>query len=41
MTEDVLKIGSKTFYSRLIVGTGKYRDFHETQKAVEASGAEW
>lgn len=40
MAEDVLKIGSKTFHSRLIVGTGKYRDFHETQKAVEASGAE-
>ena len=37
---DALKIGSKIYQSRLIVGTGKYRDFEETRNAVEASGAE-
>ncbi len=35
-----LKSGSKTFSSRLIVGTGKYKDFNETKLAIEASGAE-
>jgi len=30
----------RSFTSRLIVGTGKYRDFAETKAAVEASGAE-
>src|SRR6195952_2498768 len=38
--EDVLKIGSHTFTSRLFVGTGKYKDATETQAALEASGAE-
>lgn len=38
--EDLLKLGGKSFKSRLIVGTGKYRDFRETQRAVEVSGAE-
>ena len=37
---DVFKLGDKTFRSRLIVGTGKYKDFSETKKAIEASGAE-
>ena len=37
---DTLTIGSRTFNSRLLVGTGKYKDFSETQEAVEASGAE-
>ncbi|HEY3302891.1 MAG TPA: thiazole synthase [Candidatus Binatia bacterium] len=37
---DTFKLGGKTFRSRLIVGTGKYKDFHETRKAIEASGAE-
>jgi thiazole synthase len=37
---DVFKLGDKTFRSRLIVGTGKYKDFGETKKAIEASGAE-
>ena len=37
---DTLTIGSRTFNSRLLVGTGKYKDFTETQEAVEASGAE-
>ena len=35
-----MKIGNKTFHSRLIVGTGKYKDFNETRKAIEISGAE-
>ncbi|MCX8072648.1 MAG: thiazole synthase [Candidatus Binatia bacterium] len=38
--EDLLRIADKEFRSRLIVGTGKYRDFEETRRAVEASGAE-
>ena len=33
-------LAGKTYQSRLIVGTGKYKDFEETAKAVEASGAE-
>jgi thiazole synthase len=37
---DILEIGDKRFTSRLIVGTGKYRDFNETKLAIEASGAE-
>ena len=37
---DPLVIAGRRFNSRLIVGTGKYRDFDETRAAVEASGAE-
>ena len=37
---DYLKISKKKFKSRLIVGTGKYKNFVECKKAVEASGAE-
>ncbi len=37
---DQLVIAGKTYSSRLLVGTGKYRDFDETRRAVEASGAE-
>jgi thiazole synthase len=33
-------VAGRSFRSRLIVGTGKYRDFRETAAAVEASGAE-
>ena len=33
-------VAGRTFRSRLIVGTGKYRDFSENAAAVEASGAE-
>src|SRR6266849_3273499 len=40
MEEDRLELGGKSFRSRLIVGTGKYRDFAQTREAVEASGAE-
>jgi thiazole synthase len=39
-TEDLLVLGGVTLRSRLIVGTGKYRDFDETRRAVEASGAD-
>ena len=34
------EVAGRKFDSRLIVGTGKYRDFAETARAVEASGAE-
>jgi thiazole synthase len=37
---DPFELAGKRFRSRLIVGTGKYRDFAETKCAVEASGAE-
>jgi thiazole synthase len=37
---DQLIIGGKTYGSRLLVGTGKYKDFDETRLAIEASGAE-
>lgn len=37
---DPLIVGSRRFSSRLLIGTGKYRDFDQTQAAVEASGAE-
>ena len=33
-------IAGKSYASRLLVGTGKYKDFDETRRAVEASGAE-
>lgn len=37
---DVLKIGKRTFRSRLMVGTGKYPSNEIMKKALEASGAE-
>ena len=37
---NALTIAGKTYTSRLLVGTGKYRDFTETRAAIEASGAE-
>src|SRR6202521_185324 len=40
MEHDHFELAGKVFHSRLIVGTGKYRDFAETRAAVEASGAE-
>ncbi len=36
---DSLTIAGKAFASRLLIGTGKYKDFDETRRAVEASGA--
>lgn len=38
--DDTLVIAGKGYSSRLLVGTGKYRDMEETRLAVEASGAE-
>ena len=40
MTEDLLTIAGKTFRSRLIAGTGKYRSMEEMRDAIDASGAE-
>ncbi len=37
---DPLLIAGRAYHSRLLIGTGKYRDFDETRRAVEASGAE-
>ena len=37
---DSFKIGHRNFNSRLIVGTGKYKDLQETADAVKASGAD-
>ena len=37
---DPLVIAGKTYHSRLLVGTGKYKDMEETRRAVEASGAQ-
>ena len=35
-----LRVAGRDYRSRLLVGTGKYKDFAETRAAVEASGAE-
>ena len=40
MQDDKLIIADKTYNSRLLVGTGKYKDMDETRDAIEASGAE-
>ena len=37
---DQLVVAGKSYGSRLLVGTGKYRDFAETRAAIDASGAE-
>jgi thiazole synthase len=36
----VLEVAGKQYKSRLLVGTGKYKDLEETRLAIEASGAE-
>jgi len=38
--EDIFTIANKNFNSRLIVGTGKYKNFEETANAVKAAGAD-
>lgn len=38
--EDRFELGGTSYRSRLIVGTGKYRDFAETRAAIDAAGAE-
>jgi thiazole synthase len=40
MDADHFELGGKAYRSRLIVGTGKYRDFAQTRAAIDASGAE-
>ena len=40
MYKDIFKISSKKFKSRLIIGTGKYKNFNECAKAVKTSGAD-
>ncbi len=37
---DTWQVAGRTFSSRLLVGTGKYRDLEQTRAAIEASGAE-
>lgn len=39
-TSDTLNIAGVAYRSRLLVGTGKYKDLEETRQAIEASGAE-
>lgn len=39
-TTDVFTVAGHDFRSRLLIGTGKYKDNDETRRAVEASGAE-
>jgi thiazole synthase len=40
MLQDPFVLAGRDYRSRLIVGTGKYKDFDETRRAIEASGAE-
>jgi thiazole synthase len=40
MKKDIFKIGDQILKSRLIVGTGKYKNFKETAQAIKASGAD-
>jgi len=40
LKKDIFKIANKKIKSRLIVGTGKYKNFLETSSAIKASGAE-
>jgi len=40
MNKDELIIAGRPFQSRLLVGTGKYRDFKETRSAIEQSGSQ-
>ena len=40
LKKDILRVAGKSLRSRLIVGTGKYKNFSETAKAIKASGAD-
>jgi thiazole synthase len=40
LTNDSFSVAGRTFTSRLLVGTGKYKDMQETRAAIDASGAE-
>ncbi len=39
-SSDELRVADRSFSSRLLIGTGKYKDFEETAAAAEASGAD-
>src|SRR3569623_2160061 len=39
-SSDSLVIAGRAYQSRLLVGTGKYKDFAQTRRAIDASGAE-
>jgi thiazole synthase len=38
--DDLLTVAGRSFHSRLLTGTGKYKDFDETRRATEAAGAQ-
>jgi thiazole synthase len=38
--DDAFVVGGRKYRSRLLIGTGKYKDFDETRRAIEASGAD-
>ena len=40
ISDDTFTVAGKAYKSRLLVGTGKYKDLEETKLAIEASGAE-
>ena len=40
MKKDIFRVAGKKFKSRLIVGTGKYKNFSDTAKAIHSSGAD-
>ena len=40
LQDDPLYIANKSFSSRLMLGTGKYRNFTEAKNSIEASGCE-
>lgn len=40
MPSDTLTIGQRQFSSRLMTGSGKYRDLEQTREATEAAGAD-
>ena len=38
--DDLLTVAGRRFHSRLLTGTGKYKDFDETRRATDAAGAQ-
>jgi len=40
LSTDIFTVAGKAYDSRLLIGTGKYKDLEETRRAVEASGAQ-
>ena len=40
LSDDMLSIAGKTYHSRLLTGTGKFRDLDETRRATESAGAQ-